>query len=228
MSTEALLLALTTVIRPTSAAAVVAMLATPRPPRLLWPYILAGMAFTLAVGTLVVVLLAGISSTTGSSRERPVVDTVLGVVAIAYAVAAWFGVVPRRRVRTDGDGPPSRSARMRRRLQDLSPQGAALAGVLTHLPGVVYLAALNAIASSAPGTLDGLVQVVVYNIIWFSVAVVALAVSVHRPSVSRDLLESITVWARRHQRVIIVVFCAVLGAYLITTGVAGLARSSSW
>jgi hypothetical protein len=100
--------------------------------------------------------------------------------------------------------------------------GAALAGVLTHLPGLVYVAALNAIVGSATGTLDRLVQVVIYNAIWFSVAITALVVSVYRPRVSRDLLESITVWAREHQRVLIVVFCGVLGTYLVANGVVGL------
>ncbi|MEN3269868.1 GAP family protein [Pseudonocardia sp.] len=218
MSGEALLLALSTVIRPTSAAAVVAMLSTPRPQRLLATYILAGMAWSLAVGTLVVVLLAGIGSATESSAERPVLDTLLGVAALGYAVAAWIGVLPRRRA----DGPPSRTVRVRRRLQNLSPSGAALAGVLTHLPGLVYVAALNAIVGSATGTLDRLVQVVIYNAIWFSVAITALVVSVYRPRVSRDLLESITVWAREHQRVLIVVFCGVLGTYLVANGVVGL------
>jgi hypothetical protein len=151
-----------------------------------------------------------------------VLDTVLGVVTLGYAAAAWIGWLPRRRI----DGPPSRTARMRLRLQNLSPSGAALAGVLTHLPGLVYLAALNAIASSATGTLDSLVQVVVYNAIWFSVAIAAMVVSVHRQTMSRDLLESVTAWARRQQRLLVGVFCAALRAYLLTTGVTGLARSS--
>jgi hypothetical protein len=223
VSAEALLLAVSTVIRPTSAAAVVAMLATPRPQRLLAAYVLVGMVWSLIVGTLVVVLLAGIGSATESSAERPVLDTVLGVAALGYAVAAWTGVLPRHRA----GGPPSRTAGMRRRLHNLSPSGAALAGVLTHLPGLVYLAALNAIASSATGTLDSLVQVVIYNAIWFSVAITALVVSVHRPRVSRDLLERITVWAREHQRVLIVVFCGVLGTYLVTSGVVGLLDTSA-
>jgi hypothetical protein len=223
VSAEALLLALSTVIRPTSAAAVVAMLATPRPQRLLAAYVLAGMAWSLAVGTLVVVVLAGISNATESSAERPVLDTVLGGAALGYAAAAWIGVLPRRRA----DGAPSRAARMRRRLQNLSPSGAALAGVLTHLPGLVYLAALNAIVSSATGTLDSLVQVVIYNAIWFSVATTALVVSVYRPRVSRDLLERITGWVREHQRVLIVVFCGVLGTYLVASGVVGLLGTSA-
>ena len=67
MSTEALVLALTTVIRPTSAAAVFAMLSTPRPQRLLVAYLVAGLGFSLAVGTLVVVLLGGLQSTRTSS-----------------------------------------------------------------------------------------------------------------------------------------------------------------
>ena len=57
MSTEALVLALTARVRPTSAAAVFAMLSTPRPQRLLVAYLVVGLGFSLAVGTLVVVLL---------------------------------------------------------------------------------------------------------------------------------------------------------------------------
>jgi hypothetical protein len=48
-----------------------------------------------------------------------------------------------------------------------------------------------------------------------------------RRAVLRDLLESITVWAREHQRVLIVVFCGVLGTYLVASGVVGLLDSSA-
>jgi hypothetical protein len=111
---------------------------------------------------------------------------------------------------------------MRRRLQDLSPRGAATVGLLTHLPGLVYLAALNAIVGSATGTLDGVVQVAIYNAIWFSVAVIALILSVYRPSVPRDVLDELSSWAGRHRRSIIVVFFGALGGYLAVAGVVGL------
>ena len=98
------------------------------------------------------------------------------------APAAGSGSVVADR---DGSGSPSW---MRRRLQDLSPSGAATAGVLTHLPGLVSLAALNAIAESATGTLNGVVQV----LILFSTrsgsarAIVALVLSIYRPTASGE------------------------------------------
>jgi hypothetical protein len=116
---------------------------------------------------------------------------------------------------------------MRRRFKDLSLSRAAAAGMLTHLPGLVYLAALNAIVGAATGIANGVLQVVVYNVIWFSVAIVALVLSVYRPTVSRDLLEHIASWTRRHLRVIIVGFCGALGGYLIVRGVLGLDQVAS-
>ena len=91
MSTEALVLALTAVIRPTSAAAAFAMLSTPRPQRLLVAYLVGGLGFSLAVGTLVVVLLGGLQSTPASSPVRPLLDLMLGISALGCAASAWIG-----------------------------------------------------------------------------------------------------------------------------------------
>jgi Sap, sulfolipid-1-addressing protein len=224
MSIEALVLALTAVVRPTSAAAVVAMLSTRHPQRLLVAYLLAGLAFSLAVGTVVVVLLGGLHSTRASRAVRPLLDLALGACALGYAASAWIGWPPRSR-------PDAAAAEqdgwMRRRLKDPSPSVAAAAGVLTHLPGLVYLAALNAIVGTATGTVSGLLQVLVYNAIWFSLAIVALVVSVHRPTAARELLEQIASWTRRHLRVIIVGFFGALGGYLVVAGVLRLVGVAS-
>ena len=74
MSPEVLLLALSTVIRPTTVAALFAILAHRHPHRLLVAYIVGGLAFSLTVGAMVVVLLRGIglalSSSTSCWAER--------------------------------------------------------------------------------------------------------------------------------------------------------------
>jgi hypothetical protein len=118
------------------------------------------------------------------------VDLLLGVCALAYAATLYLGRGPRNRI----PGPATHDGWMRRRLTNLSPQGAAAAGVLTHLPGVVYLAALNAMAASATGPADGMLQVVFYNAIWFSLAILALALSVYRPTAPLELLEPVVAW----------------------------------
>jgi hypothetical protein len=53
---------------------------------------------------------------------------------------------------------------------------------------------LNAIVGSATGTLSGVLQVLVYNAIWFSLSIVALVMSTYRPAVSRDDFERATAW----------------------------------
>jgi hypothetical protein len=222
MSGEALVLALTTVVRPTSLAAVVAMLSTRQPQRLLAAYLAAGLAFSLTVGTLVVVLLGGLHTTRGSPAVRPALDLVLGACALGYATGAWIGWLPRTR-----DAEPERNGCMLRRLADLSRSGAAAVGVLTHLPGLVYLAALNAIADTATGDVGRVLQVVVYNAIWFSLAIVALVLSVHRPDLPRELIEQLVASARQHLRVIIILFFGGLGGYLLVIGLLGVARAAS-
>jgi hypothetical protein len=218
VSTEALLLALSTVVRPTAVAALFAILAARSPQRLLLAYVAVGIAFTLAVGTLVVLLLAGLTSATSSSAPRPILDLVLGGLALGYAGAAWAGWVPRRRER-----PPDSPGRMQRRLASLTARGAAVAGVLTHLPGLVYLAALNAIAaSSRDHPVDGIVQVTVYVAIWFSLPLVTLLLSARRPGLPQEMLELLGAWSRKHRRVITVLSLAVLGGYLAVSGVVDL------
>lgn len=218
MSNEALLLALSTVVRPTTLAALFAILATRGPHRQLLAYVAAGVVFALAVGTLVVLLLAGLVSATSSSVARPILDLVLGGAALGYAGAVWAGWAPRRRER-----PPDSPGWLQRRLASLTPRGAAVAGVLTHLPGLVYLAALNAIAGSTGGhPADGVLQVAVYVAIWFSLPLVALVLYARRPGLPQELLELLSGWSRRHRRVITVLFLGVLGGYLTVSGVADL------
>jgi hypothetical protein len=219
VSTEVVVLALTTVIRPTSAAAVLAILSTPRPQRLLVAYIVAGLAFSLAVGALVVLLLQGIAGQDTGATRRPVVEVLVGGIALGYAAAVGIGWLPRSR----DSGAAHRGGAIRGRLEDPSPQGAAAAGVLTHLPGLIYLAALNAIAGSARGPLDAMVQVVVYNAIWFSLAIAALVLSVRRPEKVRDMLVAMKSWVRRHGRVLIVVSATAVGGYFMVIGLRGLA-----
>ncbi|MEU7815897.1 GAP family protein [Pseudonocardia sp. NPDC049154] len=223
MSAEALVLALSAVLRPTALAALFAILASRDPRRLLTAYLVGGLVFTLAVGTLVVVLLQGLNARTATTSSRPVLDVVLGVAALVYAVAAlarWQSPWPLSR---GTERPPDEPTWMQRRLQGLTVRGAAGAGLLTHLPGLTYLAALNAIVASSSGAVvDGLVQVAVYNAIWFSTAIVALVLAAHRPQLAREVLERLVAWIRAHRRPITVVFFGALGTYLLVTGILDL------
>ncbi|GAA4686195.1 hypothetical protein GCM10023215_22000 [Pseudonocardia yuanmonensis] len=222
MSTEALLLACSAIVRPTALAALFAILATRDPRRLLTAYLVTGLVFALAVGALVVVLLQGLNARTSTTTSRPVLDLVLGVAALAYAGAAWARLPSPWPVSRQSERRPDEPSWMQRRLQALTLTGAAGAGVLTHLPGLTYLAALNAIVASASDVVDGLFQVVVYNAIWFSTAIVALVLAVHRPHLARELLERLVGWIRARRRPITVLFFGGLGCYLLVTGIVEL------
>ena len=116
---------------------------------------------------------------------------------------------------------------MHRHLQDLSVRSAATAGVLTHLPGVIYLAALNSITGSTTDIVNGLVQVTVYNVIWFSLPIFALVMAQRKPEVTRDLLDRLRRWMMIYRRPIVVVFLVALGGYLVVTGIVDLVQSAT-
>jgi hypothetical protein len=213
VSIEALVLAMVSIVRPTTAAAVWAMLVGSRPRRLLAVYLLAGMAVSLTVGVSVVLAVGDAFSPRSVPRFRGVVLVLLGIVALLGAVAVRLGWM--RRFRPD----VSATAHRQRRL---SSAGAAATGVVTHLPGVFYLAALGAITGAAPAAAGAVVQVVVYNLVWFAPAIVALGVSLVGTIPSGDRLVGALAWGRAHEEPILTICFAGVGVWLIGKGVAGL------
>ena len=183
-----------------------------------------GLAFSLTVGAMIVVLLRGVGLALSSTTSRPVLDIVLGGAALGYASAVWAGWQPRR---SSASSPAEAPGWMHRHLRDLSVRSAAAAGVLTHLPGVIYLAALNSITGSTTGVVDGLFQVAVYNVIWFSLPIFALVMAQRKPDATRELLDRLRRWMMLYRRRIVVVFLVALGGYLVVTGIVHLAQSAS-
>src|SRR3954468_5298615 len=158
VSGEALLLALSSIVRPTTLAAVFAMVSRPGGHRYLVAYLVTGLAFSVGVGVVVVLVLRGYAATLMSTSGRAVLDIALGAGACGYAI----GVGTRRW--SENAGKPGRTTTwLRHRLDNLTAFRAALVGVVTHLPGLVYLAALNAIVSAATSPVHAVAQVVVYN-----------------------------------------------------------------
>jgi hypothetical protein len=146
---DALVLAVASVIRPMSVAAVYAMLSAPRPTRLLTAYLAAGFVFSTGIGIVLVILLGIAAGPRAPEEVRAVIPFVLGAVSLSYAaglLSGWVQApVPDRTRATPG---PDSSSWLGRQLANLSPRRAALAGVLTHKPGLFYLAALSAITNS--------------------------------------------------------------------------------
>lgn len=111
---------------------------------------------------------------------------------------------------------------MSRHLRNPSARVSAAAGVGTHLPGLIYLVALNAIASDQPALADAGLQVAIYNALWFMLPIASFVLVVLRPGAALVYLQAATAWALRHDRVLLVAGSLALGAYLVAKGTASL------
>jgi hypothetical protein len=100
---------------------------------------------------------------------------------------------------------------------------AAASGVATHLPGLFYLVALNAIIAEGRGFAAGVLWVLVFNAIWFGGAFATVVIFLLRPGAARRTLGRLNAWARRHARATTVVVFGAAGSYLAIKGGVGLA-----
>jgi hypothetical protein len=216
VSLDVLVLGLASVIRPTSVAAVYAFLAAHSPRPLLVAYLTAGLALSLTVGVVAVTVVhVNPPPPTVSSTARDIVDIAFGVACLAAAL--YYGLrSPRDRPATRPDREPSA---MRRRLSRPTVRSASVAGVVTHLPGVFYLAALAAIVASRPGLTGGLLQVGLYNLLWYAVPLAALVSWVRYPETTRENAARLTAAVQAHKKTLVVVVFVLVGLYLLITGI---------
>ena len=217
MNLELWVLALASAVRPTALAAVYALLGTPRPRRLLTVYIAAGLTVSLATGIIVIEFVEGAEL----GHERGTLDGVLELLAGSAAIGFATGLYSGRVQRSPKEPRAKRSA-IARRLRDPSAKVAATAGVATHLPGLFYLVALNSILAESDSLTPKLVNLVVYNAVWWSLPVASLVFFILNPSGTLSALARLNEWGRRHQRQILTVIFALVGAFLIVKGTAEL------
>jgi Sap, sulfolipid-1-addressing protein len=223
MSPEVLVLGLFSGLRPgTSLAAVLALLKAPSPQRLLLFFTAAGLASSWAIGLVVVGAFHGADVAVGGSTFTAVLDVALGAAALGFAAGLQQGWVQPRRRRRSSPAATAASSRFGQRLRNPSAGVAAAAGVGTHLPGLIYLVALNAIAAERPSPVDAALQVAIYDALWFVVPIASLTLVVVRPSAAGAYLDAATAWARRHEHTIVVSGSFVLGGYLVVKGTASL------
>jgi Sap, sulfolipid-1-addressing protein len=212
-----LVLGLANTLRPTAAAAVYALLAGRRPRRSLAAYLVAGSTFSILVGVLVVGVLHGAHGLERTGTASAIINLVAGAASIGFAVGLLYR--PRR------EAPAPTSARWdpwRQRLADPSLRVAALAGVATHLPGLFYLAGLNAIVGEQQGFGREVAQVLVFNALWYSSALAAFAAFLARPAATLAAVDRFGSWLRSHDRVLGAGLFALVGLYLCVQGLTRL------
>jgi hypothetical protein len=81
---------------------------------------------------------------------------------------------------------------------------------------------LNAISAQDPGLGEGIVAVLVFNALWWSIPLASLALLLTRPASARKTLGAVNAWARRNNRAIVVVLFATAGVYLTVQGLVNL------
>lgn len=218
MTLDVVVLALASAARPAGIAALYALLSASHPRRVLLAYLIAGVTFSVAIGALVVGVFKGTGVHYRDTNVASAVYLLGGVAALGFAAGVGSG---RRQLPSRGEAAPERSA-VSRRLRNPSVTTASAAGVATHLPGLFYLVALNAIVAEGRSFLDGLLEVVVFNIIWFGAAIASVVVFLLRPGVARRALARVNAWARRHSRITTVLVFSAVGLYLTIKGAMGL------
>jgi hypothetical protein len=214
---EVIVLAFASALRPAGVAALYALLSASHPRRVLIAYIVAGFAFSVAIGVLVVVAFGGADIRFGGTVEH-LIELLAGTAALGFAAGLAAG---RAELPSRGNATDAQSA-MVARLRNPSMRTAAVAGVATHLPGLFYLVALNEIVAHRNGIADGIVAVLVFNAIWFGAAIASVILFMIRPGAARRALLRVSAWARLHSRGVTTAVFAVAGAYLVVDGAVGL------
>lgn len=186
---------------------------------LMFAYVVAGLAFTIAFGLIVVYAFHGIHLQAGTSRTKAIAEIIGGAVALAFGVALLTGRVrgPHAREAPEGTG------RLTAMLQEhVTTRTAVLAGPATHIPGVFYLVALNVIAAHNEHVADGTLAVATYNAVWFALPILALLVCILKPAAARDAIGAVTRWAGEHSRAILLCASFIAGTALVVRGALAL------
>ncbi|MGZ4232387.1 MAG: GAP family protein [Solirubrobacteraceae bacterium] len=215
MTIEIILLGLVCAIRPTSLAALYALLSTPSPRRLMIIYVVAGLAFTVAFGGVVIWAFGAVDINSGSGRTKGIAEIAGGIVALTFGFCVLFGLIGGAHP-TDAPKASGRWGAVLKR--ELTPRTTAVAGPLTHIPGVFYFIALNVIVAYKQRFSGRAIEVVIYNLVWFALPLAALVLCIVKPQVARDGIGATEAWTKRHARAIMLVVSFGAAAGLIVRG----------
>ncbi len=224
---------LSAITSPTAMAAVLLILTRPRPIRLLSAYVIGSFVTSVLVGIAVVAVLSATSL--GARRKGAAIsifDISIGVLILVSA--AWLhsersaalrqraaGRLARRKAQKNarrGDRPSWSS-------QILSSGSAGLLaalGVVMHLPGLLYLAALGYIAHANVSTSRGLLLIVLFNVVMLVPIELPLLGYIVAPQRTEGTVRRVNSFINEHLGKGLLLLSAVAGGYLIVSGIVGL------
>ena len=214
MTIEVVLLALASTVRPTSLAAVYALVGSESPRRLMIVYITAGLTFTIAFGLLVIWAFNGVDINSGSDETKGIAEIVGGIVALTFAVLVLTGHVGGPHADDAPDAPRRwKTARAPAQRRHRGARRPGDARTRTLLPDRA-----ERDAAHHPSIADGLVEVLIYNVVWFALPIGALAICVIDPPAARRAVDALRTWTLGHTHTLVLTVSLVAGAGLVIRG----------
>ena len=226
---QLLFLALEAALYPTLLAAVVILLAQPRPRRLLGAYLGGGLIISIGLGLVIVFAVKGAVSSQSSTLSWGA-DLAIGGLAVLLAVALATRADERFRERrhqrkvaagaSENPKPkPDKEPWSERILARGSVPIVFAAGLAINIPGAAYLIGLKDIAAGHHSTATEVVLILGFNLVMFLLAEVPLVGLFLAPEQTGALVRRFNVWLSGHSRQIAIALCAFLGVFLVVRGI---------
>jgi hypothetical protein len=222
--------ALTAALNPTLLAATTVMLVLPNPKRLLLGYLLGASMTSITLGLVIVFSLDGSSSGTSTAKHtlNPLVDIVLGALALVIAFVVATGRDTRRRARSErkkaakaDKAPP----KWQQKLSGGTARTTFVIGAVLTLPGASYLAALDTTAKQNLTTVETVLTVIAVNLIMLVLLEVPLVGYTLAPETTAVRVKRFSDWLSRDGGKIALGLVVLVGLALVGRGVAGLLSS---
>jgi hypothetical protein len=226
---QLLVLALEAALYPTLLAAVIILIAQPRPKRVLGAYLAGGLVISVGAGCAIVYGLehSGTLDNGSGSALGWTADLAIGGLALLLAVAlarrADVRFAERRRARHPSKPPDPDADTKEPWTQRILARGSVplvfAAGLAVNVPGAAYVIGLKDIAAANTAAGKAVVLILAFNAIMFMLAEIPLAGLVFAPEKTNALVERFNAWLSRSSRSIAIGVCTVLGAFLIARGI---------
>jgi hypothetical protein len=215
------LFALTAALNPTLLTATTVMLLLPSPKRLLLGYWLGAMTTGVTVGLAIVHWLSG-SDTVSTTKHTvdPIIDFVLGGLALLIALVVGTGRTGRKREKAGG---PKKVPRWQKTLSRGSARSTFVVGILLSFPGASYLASLTEMHRQQLGGAELVLTVLAVNLVMLVLLELPLIGYAVAPVWTPIKIEQFQGWFARNGRQALAIGAAVIGVALIVRGVVNLA-----
>jgi MFS family permease len=230
MLLQLLFLAIESALYPTLLAAVVILLAQPRPRALLGAYLAGGLVVSIVAGSLIVYGLqhSGALKSSGSGLSWGA-DLAIGGLALLLAVALAERADVRFKNRREARHANKRAEPAAKEepkepwSQRILTRGSVpivfVAGLAINVPGAVYLVGLKDIAAAHKPAGTAFLLILGFNAIMFLLAEVPMAGLIFAPERTDALVTRFNAWLSRNGRRIAIGVCATVGVFLVVRGI---------